>query len=151
MVVHFSFKVSAQELLDELKVEKDDDSLIITYPATNDNPRPQNECIETHTEMHVRRGLNLKDLDIKYLIGEFTIPEPLELTVENAGIYLALASLHANQFDGRKTNITVDAGSVTGTFALLDELFIATRLGSINATIDPKPVDPLACGPPTFA
>ena len=150
LVVHFSFKVSAQELLDELKVEKDDDSLIITYPTTDGGPRPQNECIETHMEMHVRRGLNLKDLDIKYLIGEFTIPEPLELTVENASIYLALASLHANQFDGRKTNITLGAGSVTGTFALLDELFIATRLGSINAIIDPKPADPSAVRPADF-
>jgi len=100
--------------------------------------------------MHVRRGLNLKDLDITYLMGAFSIPERLELTVENASIYLALASLHANQFNGRNTNITVDAGSITGTFALLDELFIATRLGSINATIDPKPADPSAVRPADF-
>jgi hypothetical protein len=150
VVVHFSFKVTAQELLDDLKIEKSADSLIITYPTTDKNPRPQNECIETHTEMHVRRGLNLNDLDIKYIIGDFTIPEPLELTVDNASIYLALASFHANQFDGRKTNITLEVGSVTGTIALLDELSITTRLGSIKATIDPKPADPSAVKPADF-
>jgi hypothetical protein len=150
VVVHFTFKTSDQEILDDLRAEKSDDSLVIKYPSSDDNPRPRDECIETHTEVHIRQGLSLKDLDIKYIIGEFIIPEPLELTVENACFYLAIASFHGNQFSGRKTNITVDAGSVTGTFALLDELFITARLGSLRATIVPKAADPSAAKPADF-
>lgn len=71
-------------------------------------------------------------------------------TANRTSINAAKGNLNVAYWSSRETRVELTSGSITGTSALKDLLYLKTTSGSISATVDPKEADPIRPVPADF-
>jgi hypothetical protein len=143
IVVDFSFNTTDPGLSSLLDIQSTPNSLIILFPRSQpppqaDSSRPR-ERIETQTKVFFRAGLKLDQITLDSTVLGINIPAPIDIWATTANLTCTAGSLYVDPlFDARYAFITMDAGSVAGTFPLFEVLALESDAGTMNAEIIPQ-------------
>lgn len=149
---------------------KSDDGLLLETPVM-DRQRQEGvlaavaelkTCLDLYVHIEVRPGLVLRNWAISAgnldIIADAGLFDPVShddasspLRVHNSSSFNAVrGDLHVEYWSSRSTHIDLTSGSLQGTFALRDQLFMRLRSGSIDVDVVPKKADPKAPAPAEF-
>jgi hypothetical protein len=110
-----------------------------SFPDGFDGIRKGIACLGMSVVIYVAPGTTLENFKIKSTHMGMQIHDKVPFSVSNrTSISLTTGTLDATSFNSRTTHLETISGSISGKYALLDELSVNTKSGSVNINVEPK-------------